>query len=412
LFISTFNRSATSLGIVYAVVGASAWCCFFAALLHAAEPPAEETGRGIAVQFVPALGGLEFELALQVAHANDQSGRLFVVGQRGVIHVVVDRDQPLPKIFLDIRQQVRHQRNQNEEGLLGLAFHPDHARNGQLFIYYTAADQPKRSVLSRFRVDRENRDRCDPESEEILLEIEQPFWNHNGGTLIFGPDGYLYIGLGDGGSANDPSENGQNPRTLLGSILRIDVDRREGGLPYAIPEDNPFVGRTQEGRPEVWAFGLRNVWRMAFDPATDELWCGDVGQDAWEEINVIHRGGNYGWNIREGLHELEKSQGTPNGPLIDPLWEYPRHVGKSITGGNVYRGQRLPELVGKYLFADYVAGSVWALDYDLKQGQVRQHYTLRESGLPVVSFSEDEQGEVFLIDSAGQIFQLAPGSEN
>jgi len=365
---------------------------------------------GIAI--VPALGGLQFDRPIMVTHAGDNSKRLFVVGQRGLIHVVADRDQPKPEVFLDIRPKVRYIEKENEEGLLGLAFHPRFADNGQLFIYYTASDKPKRSIISRFQVDSKKTSRVDPDSEEVLLEIEQPFWNHNGGTLIFGPDGYLYIGLGDGGKAHDPFSHGQNPRTWLGSILRIDVDYRQNGKAYGIPSDNPFAQCPDAGRPEVWAYGLRNVWRMAFDRTTGQLWCADVGQDTWEEINIIRRGGNYGWNFREGRHSFRPLKNVARVTTIEPVWEYHHRVGKSIIGGSVYRGRQLPRLVGKYLYADYITGTIWALDYDARHGRVCANYILQDKGMPILSFSEDELGEVFFTTTANQVFQLAPAIQD
>ncbi len=339
-----------------------------------------------------------------LTHAGDGSNRLFVASQYGKIHVFPnDRDVERTEVFLDIESQVVYQDKQNEEGLLGLAFHPNYKENGQFFVYYTTTDAPHTSVISRFRVSKEDPNRADPKSEEELLRIPQPFWNHNGGTLVFGPDGYLYIALGDGGSANDPLNNGQNLGTLLGSILRIDVDGKQDGKNYAIPADNPFVN--QEGaQPEIWAYGLRNVWRMSFDSKTGRCWAGDVGQNLWEEINLIVKGGNYGWRLREGMHAFNPQQkpepGTtaPSEPppgLIDPIWEYHHDIGKSITGGEVYRGSRLPELQGLYLYGDYVSGLVWALRYDPRQERVVANHPLQTNKLPVVTFGSDEQGEVY-----------------
>ncbi|MCI0460438.1 MAG: PQQ-dependent sugar dehydrogenase, partial [Gemmataceae bacterium] len=238
------------------------------------------------------------------------------------------------------------------------------------------------------------------DSEEEILRIERPFWNHDGGTICFGPDGYLYIALGDGGAANDPHGNGQNLKTLLGSVLRIDVDRKENGKPYAIPKDNPFVNRP-DAQPEIWCYGLRNVWRMAFDRKTGKLWAGEVGQNLWEEINILTAGGNYGWNLREALHPFGPKGVGPRPDLIDPIWEYHHDTGKSITGGLVYRGKQFPELEGAYLYADYVSGLIWALRYDEAKGRVTAHQRIRDRRLPIMSFGEDEQGEAYLMTFSG-----------
>jgi glucose/arabinose dehydrogenase len=238
-------------------------------------------------------------------------------------------------------------------------------------------------------------DQADPSSEEELLRIPQPYWNHNGGTICFGPDGYLYVGLGDGGSANDPHGNGQNLQTLLGKILRIDVDHKDEGKAYAVPKDNPFVGR-DDALPEVYASGLRNVWRIAFDRETGTLWAGDVGQNLWEEIDLIVSGGNYGWSVRESAHPFGPDGSGPRTDLIDPIWEYDHQVGKSITGGVVYRGKNVPELAGKYLYADYVSGKLWALKYDEAARKVISNEEISSvPGVAIITFGEDEGGEVY-----------------
>jgi quinoprotein glucose dehydrogenase len=293
-----------------------------------------------------------------------------------------------------------------------LAFHPKFKENGELFVYYTGAyedEKDRKSVISRFRVSKDDPNRVDPATEEVIMTIGQPFWNHNGGTIIFGPDGYLYIGLGDGGKRADPFDNAQNLSTLLGSILRIDVDRRDEGLAYAIPPDNPFVGR-DDARGEIWAYGLRNVWRMAFDPPTGLLWAADVGQDIWEEIDIIEKGGNYGWNLREGMHDFEPSGAPPAvemTDLIEPLWEYHHDVGKSITGGNVYRGPSMAELEGAYLYADFVSGRIWALWYDQETKRVTANRAIRETGPAVMTFGEDDDGETYFATQEGGLWKFA-----
>jgi glucose/arabinose dehydrogenase len=332
---------------------------------------------------------------LVLTHAGDGSNRVFVATQQGVIHVFPnDPKATKTKILLDIEPKVLYQDKENETGLLGLAFPPDHNKSGQFYVFYTLKNEKLANVLARFRVSKDDPDKADPASEEILLKIVRPFWNHDGGTLCFGPDGYLYVALGDGGAANDPFGNGQNLKTLLGGVLRLDVSRKENGLPYAIPRDNPFVGR-KDARPEKWAYGLRNVWRMSFDRKTGKLWAADVGQNLYEEINILKAGGNYGWNLREGLHPFGYNGVGPRSDLIDPIWEYNHDVGKSITGGHVYRGQRLPELDGAYLYADYITNLIRALRYDEPSGRVVANQPIPDRKLPVLSFGEDEQGEVY-----------------
>jgi glucose/arabinose dehydrogenase len=346
-----------------------------------------------------------------ITNAGDGSDRLFVADQWGVIYVFDnDPNATNSKVFLDIQDRVSYSDQQNEEGFLGLCFHPNYAENGEFFVYYTAREpaNPRTSVISRFRVREDDPNAADPDSEEVIMTIDQPFWNHNGGTVIFGPDGYLYIGLGDGGAANDPFGHGQNLSTLLGDILRIDVDNPSGGNAYGIPIDNPYVG-VEGARPEIYASGLRNVWRIAFDRETGVLWCGEVGQNLWEEINIIERGGNYGWNLRESMHPFGSEGVEERDDLIEPIWEYDHQVGKSITGGNVYRGTEVPELVGKYLYADYVSGKIWALTYDPATGDVTNEYIPSEL-LPVITFGEDEQGETYfsIVAADGQgIYKFA-----
>jgi len=330
-----------------------------------------------------------------LTHAGDGTNRVFVIVQHGVIYVFPnDQAAHEAKIFLDLRDRVVYDDNQNEEGLLGLAFHPKFKDNGELFVYYTPKSPKLTNVVSRFRLRKDDPTKADPASEERLLSIKKPFWNHDGGTLCFGSDGYLYFTHGDGGAANDPHDNGQNLNSWLGKIHRIDVDRRDPGLKYAIPKDNPFAGR-RDVRPEIWAYGLRNVWRMAFDGGT--LWAADVGQELWEEINLIQRGGNYGWNRREGRHPFGP---RPSGPLpeyIEPIWEYHHDLGKSITGGCVYRGQRLPELTGHYLYGDYVSCKLWALLYDHGAQRVIANRSIQDPNVPVFSFGQDERGEVYFL---------------
>jgi glucose/arabinose dehydrogenase len=353
-----------------------------------------------------------------VGHAGDGSNRIFIPTQQGVVYVLPNDEQASTAgVFLDIKSKVAYDDKTNEEGFLGLAFHPKYRENGQFFVYYTNKHKPHQNVIARYRTSSDDPNRADPASEEILLVLDKPFWNHDGGTIVFGPDGYLYIAVGDGGLANDPYGNGQKLSTLLGKILRIDIDNKQGKLAYAIPTDNPFVHK-RGARGEIWAYGLRNVWRMAFDPRTGALWAGDVGQDVWEEIDLIERGGNYGWNVREGFHPFVKKGDQPpdkdNKPagMIDPVWEYHHDIGKSITGGFVYRGKQIPELDGAYLYADYVSGKLWALWYDpaTKRVMANREIPLPKS-IPVMSFGEDERGEAYFttFSAEGQgVFRIAP----
>ena len=359
-----------------------------------------EDARGRPNQFRP----------LILTHAGDGSHRTFVASQQGVVYVFPnDPKAAKSKVFLDISAKVRYDDKANEEGFLGLAFHPDYKRTGEFFAFWTDKKSFHTNVLSRFRVSKDDPDRADPASEEELLRIDHKFFNHDGGTVIFGPDGYLYLVLGDGGSGNDPDRNGQNLNVLLAKILRLDVNHKEGDKPYAVPKDNPFVGRA-DARPEIFAYGLRNVWRMAFDRKTGKLWAGDVGQNLYEEINIIEKGGNYGWNVRESLHPFGAQGSDIRKGLIDPIWEYHHDVGKSITGGFVYRGKQFPELDGLYLYADYVSGKIWALRYDEAKKRVVANHPLRDRKLPIMSFGEDENGEAYLLtySNSGQgIYRLA-----
>ena len=346
-----------------------------------------------------------------LTHAGDGTNRIFVADQWGVIYVFKnDPDATDAQVFLDARDRVSYKDNQNEEGLLGVAFHPDYKQNGQLFLYYTTRDAEHTSVVSRFTVSKSDPNRIDPSSEQEILRVPQPFWNHNGGTICFGPDGYLYVGLGDGGAANDPYGNGQNLETWLGSILRIDVDHQADGKAYAIPADNPFVN-TPGAQPEIYAYGFRNIWRMAFDRETGAFWVGDVGQNLWEEINIVTKGSNCGWNVREGAHPFGANGSDARDDLLEPIWEYDHQVGKSITGGVVYRGTKLPELVGKYVYADYVSGKIWALKYDEATGEVVSNEEIpSDPDNTVINISDDEMGEIYftIVSATGKgIFKFA-----
>jgi glucose/arabinose dehydrogenase len=345
--------------------------------------------------WVPVVQGLE--LPVDIQNAGDGSGRLFIVEKRGRI-LIRQNGQLLPTPFLDIINEAGSQHN--EQGLLGLAFHPKYAENGLFFVNYT--DKNGNTVIARFQVSAGDPNRADPMSEVDLMHIDQPYANHNGGGLAFGPDGYLYIGLGDGGSAGDPHGNGQNLQTQLGKLLRIDVDH---GDPYAIPPDNPFIGI---GMPEIWAYGLRNPWRFSFDTLTGNLYIADVGQDAWEEVDLVPAGTagglNFGWNYMEGTHSY---QGQPlvNLQLTSPIAEYSHADGCSVTGGYVYRGVDLPEWQGIYLYGDYCSGNIWGLITTGQAGpQTRLLFT---TGAQISTFGLDEAGEIYLVDyGTSAILQL------
>jgi glucose/arabinose dehydrogenase len=337
-----------------------------------------------------------------LTHAGDGSNRVFVATQHGVLHVFAnDPKAAETKIVLDIQDRVQYDDRTNEEGLLGVAFHPRFKETGEVFIYYT----PKRNkpgeemanVVSRFRLDKTDPSKLDPASEEQILRYsKRPFWNHDGGTIVFGPDGYLYVVHGDGGAANDPFDNGQNLKTWFGKILRIDVNSKDEGKNYAVPKDNPFVGRA-DALPEIWAYGVRNPWRIAFDRKTNKLWAGEVGQNLYEEIMIIEKGGNYGWNRRESFHPFGAKGKGPSKEFVDPIWEYHHDVGKSITGGTVYRGAVLPELEGYYVYADYVSSRIWGLKYDEATKRVTANRPIGDPNKPVLSFGEDEKGELYFL---------------
>ncbi len=354
------------------------------------------------IALVNAFPNLSFTSPVFLTHSNDGSNRIFVVEQPGVIRVF-DNDSTAnsTSIFLDIRSRVDD--SGNEMGLLGLAFHPDFASNGFLFVNYTtSSDGPRRSVISRFSSDG---NQADANSELVLIEVNQPFTNHNGGMLAFGTDGHLYISLGDGGSGGDPQNNAQNLSTLLGKILRIDIDNTDPGLNYAIPPDNPFANANDDTRKEIFAYGLRNPWRFSIDAQTSQVWCGDVGQRDWEEIDLIENGGNYGWRIMEGTHCFNPPSNCDMTGLILPVKEYGHTNGRcSVTGGYVYRGDRRPELRGAYIYGDFCSGDIWMLRYD--NGAVTADSLLLRADASIASFGIDEQNELYLVGLGGNIFRF------
>ena len=339
--------------------------------------------------------------------------RLYIVLQPGrIVSFDNRRDAATVETFLDIRGWVNDQGN--EEGLLGLAFDPAYESNGYFYVYYSAAG-PRRSVISRFSVDSGDPGTVDVSSEKQVMVIPQPYSNHNGGHLVFGPDGYLYIGVGDGGSANDPQGHGQDRTTLLGTILRIDVSTIDSEGRYAVPPDNPFVGEGGGVREEIWAFGLRNPWRFNFELATGDLWAADVGQNAWEEVDIVLPGLNYGWNVMEGAHCFAggRSLGSllRRGPgecdqdgLELPVVEYDRDGGCSVTGGYVYRGARLPSLAGAYVYGDFCSGKIWAVRQE--GGSVTEHRLLVDSSLRLAAFGEGPEGELYMLSFDEKIYRF------
>ncbi|MEM7201707.1 MAG: PQQ-dependent sugar dehydrogenase [Planctomycetota bacterium] len=343
---------------------------------------------------VPAFPGLLFDRPLFLTAPPDGTDRIAVVEQDGLVRIFAnDAATSTTATFMDLRALVS--RASNEEGLLGFAFHPDYATTGEVFVYYSAAS-PRRSVLSRWRVSGGDPNAVDPASEQILLEFAQPYGNHNGGCLAFGPDGMLYITSGDGGSGSDPHDNGQSLTTLLGKVLRLAPDG-------SIPADNPFVGGSAGERGEIWAYGLRHPWRMSFDRATGDLWLGDVGQNAIEEIDRIERGGNYGWRLFEGTLPHINPGGFSASSVVAPVYEYDHAVGASVTGGYVYRGSALPTLTGSYVYADFGSSRVWALVHD--GTRVISNTEIARVANPA-SFGEDAAGELYVCSFDGLIYRF------
>ncbi len=365
------------------------------------------------VQFEQVHEGLRFLEPVQVVFDGVHENVMFVVEKGGVVRrVSTNADAAEKPAYLDLKPRVADRND--EEGLLSLVFHPEFKENGELYVWYTA-HRPRRGVLSKFTTTYDSEE-VDPDTEVVLLEVQEPWGNHNGGTVLFGKDGYLYLGIGDGGSANDPHKSGQNRNTLLGKIIRIDVNKEQKGRPYAIPQDNPFVG-VLGTRDEIWATGMRNPWRMSFDRVTDELWAGDVGQYAWEEIDIVVKAGNYGWNVREGKHEFMGDQSRAS-HMVDPVFEYGRIDGGSITGGYVYRGSAIPWMEGAYIYSDYLSKRTWNLT--VTEDEKREYKANRiatTTPLAIASFGETPDGEILACGfmtpyaSIGRIYRLVPIAE-
>jgi glucose/arabinose dehydrogenase len=325
---------------------------------------------------------------VSITHAGDN--RIFITQQGGLVRIY-DGTRLLPEPFLDVRSRIS---TGGERGLLSIAFHPDYAINGLFYVNYT--DTGGDTVVARYSVSPLDPNRANPNSAVPILTIDQPFANHNGGQLQFGPDGYLYIGMGDGGSGGDPGNRAQNPAQLLGKMLRIDVN---SGSPYAIPRSNPFVGQTAF-RPEIWALGLRNPWRFSFDRSTGDLWLADVGQGTWEEIDFQPAtsigGENYGWRRMEGSHCFNPANGCNTGTLVLPVIEYDHDFGCSVTGGYVYRGTRSPRLNGSYIYGDFCSGRIWGATRNANGSVTVRDFV--DATFNISTFGEDAAGEVYVAD--------------
>ena len=376
-----------------------------------------------------AFPNLTFDRPVALAYPNDGKNLLFVVEQHvgNIQSFPNDKETSDKQVFLHLPDPINRG---NEEGLLGLAFHPKYAENGEFFVYYSAKDDIRRSVVSRFKVSKDDPRKADPASEQRVWESpKDPYENHNGGCIAFGPDGYLYISLGDGGAADDPQMTGQNPKDFFGSILRIDVDHPADGKPYGIPKDNPKLRdpKFADWAPEVYAIGLRNVWKFTFDKADGTLWAGDVGQNKFEMVHVIENGGNYGWSIAEAFHPFYKARmqkADKASKISKPIVEYPHgknddpnrtDYGQSITGGYVYRGEALKDLVGTYVYGDFQSGRIWGVRY--AEGKVTAAGELVDvkaaKPLAIAGFGEDPKGDLFILSFGarppeGKIYRLVP----
>lgn len=360
------------------------------------------SSTALAANVVNAYPKLTFSSPVEYTYANDGTNRVFVVEQEGRIRVFEnDANTATAGTYLDIKSKVA---SGGEMGLLGLAFHPDFKTNGFFYVNYTK-NNPRETIVSRFKAPSAGASQADPASEVILFRFEQPYSNHNGGKVLFGPDGYLYVSTGDGGSGGDPQNNGQNRSSWLGKILRVDVNSTGKGN-YGIPADNPFKGNSNGYREEIFAYGLRNPWRISFDDE-GRLWAGDVGQNVIEEVDIVTKGGNYGWRIKEANADFNAKDNNANAAdLIPPVWQYNHSNGDvSITGGVVYRGASNPALRGKYIYADYASGRVWALTPNGMKTGTNQELIARAGSIS--AFGEDQKKEIYLCDlGTGKILKL------
>jgi len=364
-------------------------------------------------KLVPAFPGLTvFNKPIEMAHAGDGTNRLFILQQGGIINVINNSPSvTVKKIFLNLTSKVSQGGEGSEIGLLGIAFHPDYENNRYFYVSYTfdslvSGSNSYWSRIARYTASNSNPDSALASSESIILTLSQPYSNHNGGKVAFGPDGFLYISFGDGGSGGDPFGNGQNRATLLGKILRINIDSAGGGKQYSIPVTNPYYGNGSGYKEEIYSYGLRNVWKFSFDQPTGRLWAGDVGQGQYEEIDIIESAKNYGWNKMEGFHCYGTCDTTGKG-FTRPVYEYSHSFGQAITGGYVYRGSLLPGLIGKYIYADYSFGTVWALTYDGINPTT--NVQLQDTNFAISSFGVDQDNEIYACrysTSNGRIYKL------
>jgi len=364
---------------------------------RAAVPPPPPSPSTLGTRLV--VSGLSSPLDLE--QPNDGSGRLFVVEQGGTIRII-QNGALLPQPFLDISAKVIVQ---SEMGLLGMTFHPGFASNRKFYVNYVRDQGGQfQSVIAEYLASAANPDQADPASERILLTVDQVsnFTNHKAGQLAFGPDGFLYFGLGDGGSAGDPFGHGQDTQILLAKMLRIDVNTTSPGLQYGIPPDNPFAAGG--GLPEIWAYGFRNPWRFSFDRGTGRLFVADVGQNQFEEIDIVQKGGNYGWNVMEGLHCFNPPSGCDMTGLALPIVEYSHSEGQAVIGGFVYHGSAIPDLRGTYVFGDFVTGKIWNLTESPTDTWTRT--LLLDTGLSISSFGQDTAGELYVVDLNGGVYKL------
>ncbi|MBK8552908.1 MAG: PQQ-dependent sugar dehydrogenase [Ignavibacteria bacterium] len=351
-------------------------------------------------ELVNAFPNLSFSAPLFVTHSNDGNNRVFVVEKSGIIRVFQnDSNTSASSNYLNITDRVSSAAS--ERGLLGLAFHPNYASNGYLYVYYTRVGDFA-NVLSRFSRSASDPNKADSLSEQVLWAVSDPFSNHNGGIIFFGLDGYLYVGMGDGGSAGDPGNRAQNTNEMLGKIHRINVDTATGGNNYGIPPTNPFA--SGGGRPEIFNVGMRNPWRMSQDPVTGLIYCGDVGQGAWEEVDILEVGKNYGWRCYEGNHEYNTSGCGPISNYTFPIKEYSHSDGISITGGYVYRGLRRPELTGRYIYGDYGSRKIWKLKYE--NGVVSEDELIMTAPSNIYSFGTDQNNELYVCGSNNTIYRF------
>jgi glucose/arabinose dehydrogenase len=353
------------------------------------------------IKSLDAFPALKFNLPVELVQAPGDSSRFYVIEQEGTIRTFANTTSVASSsVFLDIKNKVT---SGGERGLLGLAFHPDYKTNGFFFVNYTNGN-PLKTTIARYKANPAT-NQADPASETVLFTFNQPYSNHNGGSIQFGKDGLLYIATGDGGSGGDPENNAQNLKSYLGKILRVDVNGTAKGN-YGIPADNPFATNTQGNLTEIYAYGLRNPWRISFDMENTRLFAGDVGQDEREEIDIITKGGNYGWRLKEGVDCYNPGSNCNREGLVEPIHDYSQSNGdKSITGGYVYRGKSIPALVGKYIYGDYVSGRIWALELN---GDTKKENTLllEKQGF-ISSFGQDINGEVYFLNySDGKVMKL------